>query len=335
MPDSLAERIYYRLPIFLQNAAFSALGLRTWRTRFSKHFYQRLAELRESEYWDADRIAAYQDQQLHQLVRHAYETVPFYRRWYSEHGVDVSNIRNREDLKRLPVLTKELVRENQDQMVSHDYPRKALELGLTSGTSGTPLRIYRTKEAIAFQWALWWRHRARFGLAPGHEYVMFGARVPVSPKQQKPPFWREDFFGHRTYLSTYHLTPANMPAIVDFLNRRSFRYYLGYPSAIHVLAQYLLEHGLRLDSPPRYVLTASDALLEVFEKTIREGIGSPVSEHYGMAEFAGNMSKCEEARFHLDFECCYVEGQPLAGLAGPDQSLLFTGWGNPAMPFIR
>jgi phenylacetate-CoA ligase len=37
----------------------------------------------------------------------------------------------------------------------------------------------------------------------------------------------------------------------------------------------------------------------------------------------------------VDFECCHVEGKPLPGSDGQKQSLLLTGWGNPAMPFIR
>jgi phenylacetate-CoA ligase len=35
----------------------------------------------------------------------------------------------------------------------------------------------------------------------------------------------------------------------------------------------------------------------------------------------------------LDFECCHVETQPVAG--SEYSKLIFTGWGNLAMPFIR
>jgi phenylacetate-CoA ligase len=335
MPGSIAERLYYLLPIPLQNLGFSLFGLGAWRSRFSRHFYRRLAELQESEHWPQDRIAAFQDEQVRGIVRHAYDTVPFYRRWYHEHGVDPCHIKGRDDLKRLPVLTKELVRENQEEMVSRAYARRVLRVHLTSGTTGTPLRILKTRQAISFQWALWWRHRARFGLTPGQRYLMFGARVPLPANQKRPPFWREDYFGRRTYVSSYHMTPANLPAIVDFLNRQEVEYYLGYPSAINVLAQYLLEQNTRLRRPPRYVITASESLLAVFAERIQRALGAPVTDHYGMAEFAGNMAKCEQGRYHLDFECGCLEGRPLAGSDQGEQSLLLTGWGNPAMPFIR
>ena len=156
MPGSIAEQLYYLLPVPLQNVGFSLFGLGAWRSRFSKHFYDRLAELQESQSWPEDRIAAFQDEQVRGLIRHAYQTVPFYRRWYDQHGVDLAKINGRDDLKRLPVLTKDLVRENQDDMVSRAYPRRCLRVHLTSGTTGTPLRIMKTKQAISFQWALWW-----------------------------------------------------------------------------------------------------------------------------------------------------------------------------------
>ncbi len=103
---------------------------------------------------------------------------------------------------------------------------------------------------------------------------------------------------------------------------------------MYVLAAYLLNNDRRLLQKPKYVVCGADALLPRFEKAIHEAFGAPVTEQYGMAEFAGNMAKCEHGRFHLDFECCCVEEQPISD-SDIQVNLLFTGWGNPAMPFIR
>jgi phenylacetate-CoA ligase len=82
------------------------------------------------------------------------------------------------------------------------------------------------------------------------------------------------------------------------------------------------------------VVAGADALTPAFEASIRRNFGVPVTEQYGMAEFAGNMSKCEQGMFHLDFECCHLEQEPIPG-SDRQFKLIFTGWGNPAMPFIR
>src|SRR5262245_21084364 len=52
-----------------------------------------------------------------------------------------------------------------------------------------------------------------------------------------------------------------------------------------------------------------------------------------MGEFAGNFARCERGRYHLDYECCAAELLPIQGT--DRSSIVLTGWGNPAMPFIR
>ena len=121
--------------------------------------------------------------------------------------------------------------------------------------------------------------------------------------------------------------------IVGFLNSNHFDFYTGYPSAMAVLAALMEEADLRLFNRPKYVVTGADALLPSYETTINRVFGTPVTEQYGMAEFCGNMSKCEYGAFHLDFECCCTEQVPIEG--SDSVKLIFTGWGNLAMPFIR
>lgn len=338
MSESLAHRLYASCPVFVQNMACSLVGVKIKWERYNRHFDRYLKWLRGTERWSADRIHTHQDENLRRIVRWAYETVPFYRKWYDDHGVHPDAIRAQDDLQRLPILTKQTVREHRHEMIAAPHRGKRLVRLLTSGTTGTALEVLMTREARAYQWAVWWRHRARFGIHPGDKYLSFGARTVVPASQSKPPFWRRNRVGKQTYLSTYHLTPQFMPGIVDWLNRESFDFYSGYPSAMYVLANFMIENDLTFKRPPRYVITGADALLPTVETAIRKAFGAPVTEQYGMAEFAGNMAKCENGKFHLDFECCCVESLPLKGLDVPGQDqrrLLFTGWGNPVMPFIR
>ena len=70
---------YNALPVFAQNLVCDAYGVKMQRERFNSAFRARLHELRETEWWPAARIAEYQDAQVRKLVKHAYDTVPFYR----------------------------------------------------------------------------------------------------------------------------------------------------------------------------------------------------------------------------------------------------------------
>lgn len=333
MPGTLSEKIYYKLPIFLQNSIFTIYGWNLSRKRYNRFFYEHLERLKRMEWWSSDKIKAHQDKNVIRIVGHAYDTVPFYRNWYDESRIDIGCIKSTSDLKYLPILTKKIIKEKQHEMISSSFKKDSLIKGLTSGTTGTPLAIYQTPEGLAYQWAVWWRHKSRFGLTVKDRHLTFGARVPIDQNQSHPPYWRNDFLSNRVYLSTYHLSKQTVGDIVAYLNSTNFDFFTGYPSAMYVLATLMEESGLRLYNCPKYIVTGADALLPTYESLISRVFGAPVTEQYGMAEFAGNMSKCEHGNFHVDFECCHVETLPRDG--SDYHSLIMTGWGNLGMPFIR
>lgn len=334
MPDSILERIYYRSPIWFQNIAFSSYGYRLKSLRFGNDFKNYLKNLNESQWWPAEKIHEHQAIQLNRLFKYAYEHVPFYRDLWNEHGVNIGQLQDHSDLHKIPIINKQMVRDNLERMKSELYRASDLLVTRTSGTTGTPLIIYRDRPSVAFQWAIWSRHKARFDLNYNDKHVVLGARVPVHQRQKSPPYWRKDFFNNRYYLSSYHINKNNLRSILAFLDDNDFVFYTGYPSAMNVLACLLEEEGLSLKNPPKYIVSGSDTLLEPIKERFIRIFKAPVTDQYGMAEFAGNLSKCENEIFHLDFECCYLEDRPCQQ-ADELHGLVLTGWGNLAMPFIR
>lgn len=333
MPDSFAEKIYYKLPYQLQNIAVSLYGLKLKRDRNGKQFLKNLSSLKKSEWESRENIKRYQNEKITELIHHAYNTVPFYKTWYDEHGVDIAQIKSTDDLSKLPILTKTLVKQNESELISDKFDKRSLKKQLTSGTTGTPLTICQTEESLNLQWAIFWRFRERFGINFGDRHLMFGARLPISQNQQKPPYWRHDYFNNRVYLSTSHISEKTVHDIAEYLNSTTFDFFTGYPSAMVNLANLMKENDLKLLNRPRMIFSASDALLKNHEEIISEVFGAPVTEFYGNVEFAGTMSKCKHGRFHVDYEHCYIESRKVDN--SENYELILTGWGNEAMPFIR
>ena len=106
------------------------------------HTMKRLAELEESQWWPRERIEELQAERLQRLIRYAYDQVPYYRRLMDERGLRPHDIQSAADLAKLPVLTKDLIRANFDEMRAEGYPRSALLLGRTRGSTGEPLLFY-------------------------------------------------------------------------------------------------------------------------------------------------------------------------------------------------
>jgi len=77
MPASLSEKIYYKMPVVIQNGIFSVYGWNLSRKRYNRYFYEHLARLKDMEWWSSEQIEEYQNNRIAKIVTHAYETVPF------------------------------------------------------------------------------------------------------------------------------------------------------------------------------------------------------------------------------------------------------------------
>jgi phenylacetate-CoA ligase len=330
----LVEQVYPRLPVFLQNAACWYYGTKQARVRFGREFELRLRELLESEKWSAAEIEAYQNEKLRRLIRHAYENVPYYRERWKSLKLSPEDIRTREDLAKLPVLTKEDVRQNFERLVSEKAPRHDLVFRHTSGTTGKALHFYVTNAAIAFQWAVWWRHRMRFGVQPGAWHANFTGKRVVPLEQRTPPFWRWNKPLHQALLTMHHLTTEKISSVMEFLNSQHLEFYSGYPSIIHMLALHASAAGLSLKSPPRAVFTGAENMLDFQRRDIQKFTGAVLTDQYGCSEGCGNASHCSEFVYHEDFEFGIVEGMELQP-GNPARSILCTGLACDAFPFIR
>ena len=148
MSNILFENIYDKLPASFQNIVFSLYGYKLKRERYNKAFFNYLDFLKKSEFWQAEKIYKYQNENLIFILRHAYQNIPFYKEWYDSKGVDINEIRTIEDLKYLPILTKEIVRQNLEKLKSKTTKSSNLVVQVTSGTTGTPLKIYFTKAVL-------------------------------------------------------------------------------------------------------------------------------------------------------------------------------------------
>ena len=330
----LDEHIYPRLPVFLQNAACWVYGKKESRARFGKLFDQYLRSLMDSEKWSASEIEACQDEKLRGLIRHAYNHVPYYRNRLKALKIAPNDIRSRRDLEKLPILTKEDVRQNLDQLLADGVSPRDVIFKHTSGTTGKALHFYVSRDSVAFQWAVWWRHRLRFGLQPGAWHANFTGKRVVPLAQQSPPYWRWNRPMRQALLNMHHLTPWKIGSVVEFLNAHSFEFYSGYPSIIHALALTAREAGLKLTSRPRAVVTGAENVLDFQRRDIAEFTGALLTDQYGCSEGCGNASHCPNLVYHEDFEFGILEGAE-RDPGDPARSILCTGFSSPAFPFIR
>lgn len=332
----MLNKIYNNLPFFLQNMACSFYGLKAKKNRQGGVFNNKLEFLKETEWWNEEQIKQYQYEQLLQLINYCCENISYYRRLFSDLSLNNSDVQTLSDLNKIPILTKENVRKNYDELINPNFKGKVI-YSHTSGSTGKSLQFLLSQEAIQYRWALWFRHRARFGITPDDPFATFTGQVVVPIKQNRPPYWRENYVMKQTIFTMHHINAVKVPFIVERLNKGYFTYYSGYPSILYSLASIIEESGLEITNPPKVIFTGAEALLQYQRDKIGKVFKCLVTDQYGFSEGCGNASRCEYNLFHEDFEYGILECDN--GIENEDGSItgdiLATGFTNLAMPFIR
>jgi phenylacetate-CoA ligase len=316
-----------------------ACGIAGWRVRrqrFSKHFHDTLRFLEQSDRWSFEALIEHQNAQLRRLIAHCYQTVPFYTQQFQELGIRPGEIQTRDDLTRLPILTKETVRERASDFLSTRFDKARLVTLTTSGTTGAGMSFYQQAETRSFEAAVLWRFRKRFGINPSQRHAQFGGRRIVPFDQSRPPYWRKNFGLNQVYFSSFHLTQANLAHYANHLIHEDYRYYSGYASTITVIAEYLLRTGQKITKPPTVINTGSETLHPSQRAIIERAFECPVADRYGAAEPVCSMSQCEKSYYHEDMELGIVERAPIEEHRdGQSSRIIGTCLVEYAMPLIR
>lgn len=335
-----ASALYSAAPVWSQNLMLTAFSTLLERERYSGRYAEFQALLARTERASAAELEAYQNERLCAVIDHAYEHVPFYRRRFDALKLTPRDIRRREDLPKLPLLTRDDIREHFDDLRSTAFPRRALRTGHTSGTTGTPLTIGYDRDTVWMTYAVFDRHYRWAGctLGPsGDRIAVARGNVIVPLGQRRPPFWRKNHRHHQLLLSSFHLSKQNLPAYFDALAAFGPAVMDGYPSTLFLLAKYLQSTGRYF--PVKAAITSSETLYEFQREVIEERFKCRVFDYYALAERAIFSHECDRHEgHHLAMEYGITEvtdaaGQPLP--RGQVGRLVGTSLHNLAMPLLR
>lgn len=297
--NNTLKNIYDNFPVYMQNLILTGFSVVLDQQRYGGDYVSFTKFLAESERMTEEALRDYQDMKLRELIVHAYETVPYYKEIMKKRGLRSSDINGQDDLCKLPLLTRKDIHENFDNLQSRAYKRSDLKLGHTSGTTGSPLEILYDRNVVYMTYAVLDRQYnwanvqlKRFG----DRIAILRGNVIVPIQQQKPPFWRFNYFHNHMLLSSFHLSEENIPSYINGIKKFRPAVIDGYPSTVYVLARYLIEHNESL--PLKAVLTSSETLYDFQREAIEKAFKCKIYDYFGAAERVIFATECSEHQGH-------------------------------------
>ncbi len=335
--NRLALCAYYRSPVFAQNAFTSLYGAYLSRRRYGSVFRQQREHLAVTERYAAGELQRLQGRLAAEIVTHAARHVPFYREALGNRAALPDFGAGTDWLSALPMISKDDLRIRPADFIAEGEPTRRTAI-YTSGTTGTPLRVEASRDAVQMNYAFFARFLTWAGVTLKQPSATFAGRPILPPGQERPPFWRVNAWMNNVLFSSYHLSDRTMPAYIGRLERLNPRFIDSYPSAIYVIARFILDHDVRHSIRPRAIVTSSETLMDFQRDAIEQAFGCRVFDQYGSAEMVAFVAQCERGRYHVNPEYGIVEtvgsdGRPV-GFDAPGE-MVCTGFLNYAMPLLR
>lgn len=242
-----------------------------------------------------------------------------------------------DDFRRLPRMTKAIVRDHVEEILVEGAVRATLQRGATGGSTGVPMPYYHDEA--------WWVRASATALR-GDQWTgwrvgdvhatLWGTPLSESPRARWTRILGEKA-RNQLFLPSFDLSDGNVDANLARLASARPVLVTGYASVLVAHARRVRDRGVAMPAP-RAVVSAAETLRPDMRAEIESAFGAPVYDRYGCRELGMMAQECAaHDGLHLASEHVFVEidagGRPAR--PGETGEVLVTLLGEPAFPFVR
>ena len=314
---------------------FASMPLHKWMiTRRAEACYR---DLKRSQWLAATKVRELQEERLRRLVDHAYRHVPFYRERMDARGLKPGDIHGIDDLAKLPLLTKEDVRENLFfDLFSDNHDYREVQRIATSGSTGEPFVCFADRHQLEMRWAATLRSMEWTGYRFGDRQARLWHQTIGMSWSQVARERLDALFNRRIFIPAFEMSEADVRRALSRIERHRPVLIDGYAECFNYLAGHLKDR--RAEIRPKGLISSAQVLPDDSRGVIESAFHTRVFDKYGSREFSGIAYECDaHAGHHVVAENYVVEvlkdGRPAP--PGETGEVVITDLNNFCMPFLR
>ncbi|HLA84209.1 MAG TPA: methyltransferase domain-containing protein [Thermoguttaceae bacterium] len=282
-----------------------------------------------------DEVRAFQAAALGRMLAFVCDQVPAYRSLRAT----VDRLAPLEAIKAFPFVDKDAIQRDLPKYLPRDFNRIRHHEITTGGTSGNQLTLYADDNWHSIELAFIHRQWKRVGYTTRCSKAMF--RGVGFGKLPKGCYWQRNPIYHEWQYSPFQMNPTTLPAYVRHLQRCRPRFIHGYPSAVSMLAQFILAERI----PPksfgvRAALLGSEGVYPDQRSLIENAFDAKVYSWYGHSERLILGGECEKTTaYHMFPDYGYLEfidkNLNVLEREGDVGELVGTTFWNRSLPLVR
>ncbi|MDT3738352.1 MAG: hypothetical protein RO257_02495 [Candidatus Kapabacteria bacterium] len=266
---------------FFLDSAKSILSILPEKLQFPPVYRKTKRLIKDSEKWDIYKIENWQLQKLKFMISYAYKNIPGYYELYKNQNIKPEDIRNLNDIKLLPFVSKQLLRDNLKDFTSSAIPKWKLKYLTTGGSTGIPFGFYTTIRnyyiETAFMNSAW--------ESVGWKYGNLSAMLRGSFIGSGEVFYKCERFNNTLYLSNYYLNDKSYSKYKFIVEKFKPVVFQAYPSAITMLSDLIIDNNDCGKWNFKIIFLGSENIYQWQRDKIRKAFpNSKIHTWYGHAE---------------------------------------------------
>ncbi|HAU30909.1 MAG TPA: capsular biosynthesis protein [Desulfotomaculum sp.] len=302
-----------------------------------RNFYPTYKKLVQNQRKSYEELKEEQEKQLRVMINFAYNNVPYYHNLFDDLKLNSDDIKKIRDLKKLPILTKEIIKQNWEDFKPINLNKMKYYEGATGGSTGTPLKYRLLKFDRFLAGALLYRGWGYAGFELGDKMAFLaGASLDVGTKSYLEKRAHEVARNIRK-ISSFDMGEKEMKQYVGMINSFKPKFLRGYASSIYFFAEWIEENKIDIYQPIA-VFTTAEKLYPNMREKIGKVFNCDVYDAYGLNDGGLGAYECSEhSGLHIDTERSIMEVVDKDGnqIKEGEGEILATSLYNYAMPFIR
>jgi phenylacetate-CoA ligase len=305
------------------------------RSPYLRH-YQRMLK---TQYDPPEVIRERQLKALREMVRHANGTSQFWKKRFTRYNFAPENLVTLADLSKLPLLTKDNLRNNWEQILSSKYcDVSKLRRAQTSGSTGVPVVVYSDEASDQWKRGAVLRSDEWTGWRLGESIASIWGNV-IHRKDWQGIIRRFLLDRCYIYLDTLDMTEEKMNVFADGISKAPPTLLTGHAASLYLFSRFLKARRPDVRIRPKGILSTCLVLHDFERQMIEEVFGCKVTNRYGCEEVGLIACECERHEgLHVNLDSLIVEvvdncGNPCT--PGAVGQVVLTDIVNRAMPILR
>lgn len=277
-----------------------------------------------------------QQELLENILLHAGTTVPYYKELLRTHGVFTHDSIDIESFSRLPILTKDILRVQGNNMYADDHEQRGSYQNSSGGSTGEPVVFIQDKDYDAVNNATKIFFNKRIGKLPGEpEIKLWGSDRDIIEGNLTLKDRIINKLYNRKFYNSYYFSKEHIDQLIELHNSFTPASYWAYVDAMTEFARYILRNNVSVHSP-KHIITSIGPLYEEARTDIEKAFHCKVYNQYGSRE----VGVCSiDSPHHEDMDIFYwrllFEIVPTESGNPSEGKVLLTTLNNFSMPLIR